>query len=105
MLANFISTSIAYKGREIGILRAVGARSSDVFLIFFSEAFFIAMINMVLSVAGTFVAVTFINDMLREQAGLLLTLLSFGVRQVVLLFGLCVLTAFPASFLPVFKIT
>lgn len=104
MLANFITTSISYKAREIGILRAVGARSSDVFLIFFSEAFFIAMINMVLSIAGTITAVTLINNILREQAGLMLTLLTFGVRQIILLFGLCVLTAFLASFLPVFKI-
>ena len=41
---------------------------------------------------------------LRRASAILLTLLSFGVRQVVLLFGLCVLTAFLASFLPVFKI-
>ena len=30
MLSNFISTSIAYKKQEIGILRAIGARSNDV---------------------------------------------------------------------------
>ena len=37
LLMNFISTSISYKKREIGILRAVGARSSDVFKIFFTR--------------------------------------------------------------------
>ena len=31
LLFNYITTSISYKKREIGILRAVGARSSDVF--------------------------------------------------------------------------
>jgi len=34
MLANFISTSISYKKQEIGILRAIGARSNDVFKIY-----------------------------------------------------------------------
>ena len=31
MLSNFIATSISYKKQEIGILRAIGARSNDVF--------------------------------------------------------------------------
>ena len=35
MLANFIGTSISYKKQEIGILRAIGSRSNDVFRIFF----------------------------------------------------------------------
>ena len=49
MLSNFIATSISYKKQEIGILRAIGARSNDVFRIFFLESFIIAMINFVLS--------------------------------------------------------
>ena len=44
MLANFIGTSISYKKQEIGILRAIGSRSNDVFRIFFAESFVIAMI-------------------------------------------------------------
>lgn len=104
MLANFISTSISYKGREIGILRAVGARSRDVFMIFFSESFFIAMINFFLSIAGTIGTTYFINTMLREEAGLMLTLLNFGARQVVLLLALSIGIALLSSFLPVYKI-
>ena len=57
LLMNFISTSISYKKREIGILRAVGARSSDVFKIFFSEAFIIALINFFLAIATSISAV------------------------------------------------
>ena len=34
LLMNFISTSINYKKREIGVLRALGARGSDIFGIF-----------------------------------------------------------------------
>lgn len=52
MLANFIATSISYKKQEIGILRAIGSRSNDVFRIFFSESFVIAMINFVLASTG-----------------------------------------------------
>jgi len=101
LLLNFISTSVAFKRREIGILRAVGARSADVFSIFFSEAFVIALINFVLSAIGTGTAVFFINRVTNESSGLGISLLHFGIRQIVLLFAVSVLVSFLASFLPV----
>ena len=104
MLSNFISTSISYKKQEIGILRAIGSRSADVFRIFFAESFIIAMINFVLSLAGTLTATLLINSALRNDAGLLITFLNFGVRQVAILLGISILIAFIATFLPVKKI-
>lgn len=53
LLLNFISASIAAKSKEIGILRAVGARGLDVFRIFFSEAFIFAIVCFVLSSFGS----------------------------------------------------
>ncbi len=104
LFSNFIATSISYKKREIGILRAIGSRSNDVFRIFFAESFIIAMINFVLSLAGTVGICSLINWMLRSQAGLLLTVLNVGIRQIALLFGICLLVAAVASFLPVRRI-
>ncbi len=104
MLANFIGTSIAYKKQEIGILRAIGSRSNDVFRIFFAESFIIAMINFVLSSAAVFGVVTFVNYLVRTEVGLLITVLNFGVRQLALLLVVSVLVAWIASFLPVKRI-
>ena len=104
MLANFIGTSISYKKQEIGILRAIGSRSNDVFRIFFAESFIIAVINFVLSCIGVFAATSIINYMLRTQAGILITVLSFGPRQVLLLLAVSILVAFLASFFPVKRI-
>lgn len=104
MLANFISTSIAYKKQEIGILRAIGSRSNDVFRIFFAESFVIAMINFLLSAIGVGVATALINHLLRTEAGILITILHFGVRQVVLLLAVSLLVAALASFFPVRRI-
>lgn len=104
MLANFIGTSISYKKQEIGILRAIGSRSNDVFRIFFSESFIIAMINFVLSVIGVFAVTRFINYIIRANAGILITLLTFDLRQILLLFLISVFVAFAASFVPVYKI-
>lgn len=103
MLMNFISVSISYKKREIGILRAVGARSSDVFKIFFSEAAIIALINYVLALAATVGATVFFNTYVRRQ-GVNITLLSFGIRQVLLMLVISVAVAALASFLPVWNI-
>lgn len=104
MLANFIGTSISYKKQEIGILRAIGSRSNDVFRIFFAESFIIAMINFVLSSIGVFAATVIINQLMRTEVGILITILSFGIRQLVLLLAVSIFVAFIASFLPVKRI-
>lgn len=104
MLANFIATSISYKRQEIGILRAIGSRSNDVFRIFFSESFIIAVIDFVLASAVTGGAVALINYMIRKNCGILITVLNFGVRQIVLLLAVSVIVAATASFIPVHKI-
>ncbi|MBQ7936070.1 MAG: ABC transporter ATP-binding protein/permease [Clostridia bacterium] len=103
MLSNFIATSISYKKQEIGILRAIGSRSSDVFRIFFSESFIIAMINFMLSCAGVAAATAVVNHLLR-RSGILITVLNFGIRQMVLLFLVSILVAAVASFFPVKRI-
>lgn len=104
MLTNFISTSITHKKQEIGILRAIGSRSNDVFRIFFAESFIIAMINYVLSLAGTITVTIVLNSLLREEAGLLITFLNFGIRQIAILLAVSLAVAFIATFLPVKKI-
>ncbi len=104
MLANFIATSISYKKQEIGILRAIGSRSNDVFGIFFSESFIIAMINFVISTILVAVATAVINGVIRYGAGVLVTVLSFGFRQVILILLVSVGVAAISSFIPVMKI-
>lgn len=104
LFSNFIGVSISYKKREIGILRAIGSRGSDVFRIFFAESFVIAMINFVLSFLATVLICAWANSLIRNETGLLLTLLNVGIRQFVLLLAVCLFIAFIASFLPVKKI-
>ncbi|MBO5213466.1 MAG: ABC transporter ATP-binding protein/permease [Clostridia bacterium] len=104
LLSNFIGTSISYKKQEIGILRAIGSRGNDVFRIFFSESFLIAAVNFTLSAIGTGVVTAIINWVIRHETGLLITLLHFGIRQILLLFAVSIVIAAIASFIPVKKI-
>lgn len=104
MLSNFIGTSVAYKKQDIGILRAIGSRSSDVFKIFFAESFIIACINFLLSTIGTIGFTALINSTIRKDVGLQVTVLAFGIRQVLVLFAISVIVAVIATYLPVRKI-
>lgn len=103
LLFNFITTSISYKKREIGILRAVGAKSGDVFGIFFNESFIIAFINFVLASIFSCVGCVVLNSELRSQ-GLLISLINFGLRQIILIFVVAIVAAFISTILPVAKI-
>ena len=103
LLMNFISISISYKKREIGILRAVGARSSDVFKIFFSEALVIALINFILSTAALIVAIIVTNTIMHNN-GIQITLLRYGPIQFILMLTISAGVALVASFLPVWRI-
>ena len=104
MLMNFISSSISAKKHEIGILRAVGARGSDVFGIFFNESMIIALINWVIS-TFVFLSVVGINYFFRTEFNLAITVLVFGVLQMLLILAVSALTAFVASVIPVTKIS
>ncbi|MBR6728127.1 MAG: FtsX-like permease family protein, partial [Clostridia bacterium] len=101
LLSNFISTSISQKKREIGILRAVGARSIDVFKIFFSESFLITLICTVLSVAGSILVCDLLNTELASAIGA--SIFVFGLYSFLILAGIALLTAVLATFLPVWK--
>ncbi len=104
LFSNFIATSISYKKQEIGILRAIGSRSSDVFRIFFAESFIIAMINFTVSYGCTFLICFLLNMLIKQSSGLLLTVLNVGILQGILLLAVCLASAFVASWLPVYKI-
>lgn len=103
LFTNYISVSISYKRREIGILRAVGARSSDVFGVFFNEAMVIALIVFLLAAIVGGLSVGAANNSLRNEYNMPITLLNYGIRQIVIIFFGCVLTAVAASFVPVMK--
>ncbi len=101
LLANFISNSITYQKKEIGILRAIGSRSADVFKIYFAESFVIATINFILSAAASWAIMTFaINPNISAAIGGF-TIFSFGIIPILVILGVSYLSAFAATYLPV----
>ena len=100
---NFLSISINNKRHEVGVLRAIGARGSDVFKIFYSEALIISIINFVLSSITLIVGSIILNNTLKENL-FHLKLLSPGIIEILILLAFSLFAAFISSFLPVFKI-
>ena len=99
LFSNFISTSISQKRREIGILRAVGARGADVFKIFFSESFVIAFICSIISIIGTTMICSALNLTISEIIGA--SIFVFGPFSMLIIVGTALLTAILATFIPV----
>ena len=101
LLSNFISVSISNKKREIGILRAVGARGTDVFKIFFSESFVITAICIALSTFVSLIVCSLINGETAKYIGA--SLFVFGIFSFAIMVAIALVTAIIATFLPVYN--
>ena len=102
LLFNFISMSISNKKKEIGILRAVGARGTDVFKIFFAESGIIVGICTALALVGTVILAIFLNATLKADAGLQVSLFVFGPIPALVMIAIALAVALISTFLPVY---
>ncbi len=100
MLLNFISVSISAKRKDIGILRAVGARGVDVFKIFFAEAFIIAIICFAFATVGAYVVCQALNNSLINIVSI--KLLDFNIVNVGFVFAVSMGVSLIATFFPVY---
>ena len=82
-------------------MRAVGARSFDVFKIFFSESFFIAFVCVLLATIGSVLICGLLNAELAAQLGA--SLFVFGAPSLIVLLAIALATTVIATFLPVWN--
>lgn len=104
LIMNFISTSINYKQKDIGILRALGARKTDVFKIFYFEGLIISSISFICSLMLILIGIIVFNDFIRDIMDTNIVLLRLGIRQILFVTLICFATFFLASYLPINKI-
>ena len=105
MFSNFIATSIKNKYTEIGILRALGARGSDILWIFIVESLTLALINAVAACGLAYGGSLLVNMFLSDYLSLFIPLAAFGVRQVGIIFGLSLLVGIVSAALPIISIS
>lgn len=104
MLFNYISTSIVSKRQSIGVLRALGSGGADVFKMFITESVIIAIINGILASIFAGVACIFVNMYLKDIMSLGINFAIYGVRQVLVIFAISIVTAVASSIIPILKI-
>ena len=98
LLMNFIGVSVHHKKKQIGILRAIGARSWDVFKIFFLEGALIGVAIVILSAIATAIISAMINSWIT------INVMSVGFITIGALLGLAVVIVYVSTWLPVHTI-
>ena len=97
LFMSFLSASIERRKRELGILRALGARKLDVVNICLIESMIVALINFALSLPGVYIVCAVLN------VNFLLSVFNVGVLQIMVLLMICFGVAALATILPVYK--
>ena len=94
---NFISSSIKARRKEVGILRSMGARNSDVIRIFGSEIFIMSIIIFIVSIFFTNSTVNSINSIFTG-------VISLSILKSIFIYIVCVIFLVIASIIPLVKI-
>jgi len=105
MLYNYISTSIASKKQSVGVLRALGAGGKDILYTFLSESLIIAVINGILSNIFGVLGCSLVNSYIVEIMNISVHFALFGVRQILIILAISLLTAIVSSSAPIVKIS
>lgn len=101
---NFISVSISYKKHDIGLLRAVGAKSSDVFSIFMIQSLIVVIVCVLLAILITGIICPVINYIISSNLNnIFINVFDFGIVSVCMISGIALLSAFIATFIPVYN--
>ena len=101
LLFNFIAVSITSKKKDIGILRALGARTVDVFKVFCSESLIIVSICFLLSATFSAVLVNLLDLFLINSFHIASVLFYYGPLQALAILLLGVLVAIVSTIIPV----
>lgn len=105
MLYNYMSTSIASKRQSVGILRALGAGGKNILTTFLIESLIVALINGLLANICAVVGCLLVNMYIVEVMGISVHFALFGIRQILIISGVSLLTALLSSCLPIIRIS
>lgn len=105
LMFSLVSASITAKKKDIGILRALGARGTDVFAVFLVEALIIAVVCFVVAGISCAFVCPAVSDIFVSTNMLHISLLVFGIENAALLAVLALVTAVLATAIPVARYT
>ena len=100
-----ITSSVLASKREIGTLRAIGARGRDVASIFVTEAIIIAVFTALLAIISLIATAALVNDNLSAQMGMKLAIFNISAVIILEMLALAFVVVFLASFVPVKRLS
>jgi len=103
LIYQFIALSVEQKLQEIGILRAIGARPSDVFWIFFSESFVLAFVYAVFATPAVAIGTVALNAALKNLFDIAISVLNFHIAVSFAMLLLSVTITVIASLIPIIR--
>ncbi len=103
LLASYFAVNISSRKKEIGILRAMGAKKSDIIAIFINESIIILSIILLLAVIGIAFTCLGVNCQILIKYGFKVTMLKLGFRQIMLMVGVGAAATVFASAIPLYK--
>lgn len=105
LMSSFMISSISYRKKEIGILRGLGARNSDIIKIFIWEGFFLATISFIITSILLLIITSLLNIVIMSGINILLTPFIVTIRQFVVIFMIAFIVIAISSIFPIRKIT
>lgn len=81
MFLNFMLNNVSHNKREIGVMRALGARNIDIYRIFLCESILVAIINIIVSSVLLIGLADIGNLIIKQKMYVALSLLQFTERQ------------------------
>ncbi len=107
MIFTFMTTTIAAKQKEIGILKALGARGKDLFKIFSIETVLIVIISNLISGILTAFAINMQNTQIKENFNLNINIniLYLNYISIFAVLGLSIVIISVSTLAPILKIT
>ncbi|MDD3129343.1 MAG: ABC transporter ATP-binding protein/permease [Candidatus Izemoplasmatales bacterium] len=103
LLMIFISSNINIRKKEIGILRAIGAKTSDLIKIFSLEGLTMALLSAIVS-SGLFIIFHIVLSTLTlNKYSLFINILPFSVIPILIMFTISLVAGFTSSIIPIVR--
>ena len=102
LLATFISNAINSKRKEIGVIRCLGGRQSDIFMIFIGESLVVAMASGLLASVLAAIECLILNNFSMAHF-VPVAIFYFGIANVLIVLAVALLFSFLATFIPILR--
>lgn len=105
LICNFIFTSVNYRKKEIGILRALGTRQIDIIKIFLWEGIFISIISAIISSLLLCCTSQILNNTIMNDISIVISPFIIAPKTVILLFPTVLAITLLSSIVPLHNIS